>query len=109
MIYDDTASSFGSLLERGNSFSIHDWKVEQLAMEIYKVAYGLEWSSKSNINFFLAKNNMQTRSQSKFLLPQLNTVCFGQKSVRYLGHVIWNSLPLSLRNVDYFFEFTFLI
>ena len=52
---------------------------------------------------------MQTQSQSKFLLPQINTVYFGQNSVRYLGHIIWNSLPLSLRNVDYFFEFTFLI
>ena len=40
IIYDDSTSSFVSLLER-DSFSVHDSNIQQLAMEMYKVAHGL--------------------------------------------------------------------
>ena len=52
---------------------------------------------------------MQTCSQYEFLVPQVNTVYFGQNSIRYLGPIIWNSLPLTCRNVGSFSEFEFLI
>ena len=46
---------------------------------------------------------MQICSQSEFLVPQVNTVYFGQTQL------IWNSLLLTLRNVGSFSEFKFLI
>ena len=106
MIYDDSTSSFMSHLERDNSFSVHDCNIQQPAMEMYKVTHGLV--SKATSVLFLQNNNMQTWSQSEFLVPQVNTVYFGQNSIRYLGPIIWNSLPLTLRNVDSFPEFKFL-
>ena len=41
MIYDDSTSSLVSLLERDNSFSVHDCNIQQLAMEMYKIVHGL--------------------------------------------------------------------
>ena len=53
----------------------------------------------------LARNNRHTRLQSDFSVPQVNAVCFGQNSIRYLGPLIWNSIPTALRNVESFVEF----
>ena len=83
-------------------FSVHDCNISQVAMEIYKVAHGL--ASKATSVLFLRNNNMQIRSQSEFLVAQLNTEYFRQNSVRYLGPIIWNSLPLVLRNIGSFSE-----
>ena len=41
MIYDDSTSSFVSLLERDNLFSVHDCNIQQLAMEMCKISHGL--------------------------------------------------------------------
>ena len=107
MIHDDSTSSFVSLLEKDNSLTVHGCNIQQLAMEIYKVAHGP--ASKTTSVLFLRNSNMQTQSQSELLVPQMNTIWFGQNSIRYLGLIIWNSLPLTLRNVDSFSEFNFLI
>ena len=64
MIYDDKISSFVSLLESDNSFSVHDCKIQQLAMEMHKVAHGLASQATSVLS--LQNNNMQTLSQSVF-------------------------------------------
>ena len=70
-------------------------------MEIYIVAHGL--ASKATSVLFLRNNNVQARSKSEFLVLQINTVYFCQNSIRYLGPIIWNSLPLTLRNVKILF------
>ena len=41
MIYNDSTSSFVSLSERDNSFSVHDCNIQLLVMKMYEVAYGL--------------------------------------------------------------------
>ena len=41
MIYDDSISSFVSLLEKDNWLSVHDCIIQQLAMEMHKVAHRL--------------------------------------------------------------------
>ena len=86
MIHDDNTSSFVSLLDGDNSCSVHDCNIQQLVMEMYKVTHGL--ASKATSVLFLRNNNMQNRSQSEFLVPQVNTVYFGQNSIRYLGPII---------------------
>ena len=60
MIYDDSTSSFVSHLEKDKSFFIHDCDIQQLAMEMNKVAHGL--ASKAKSVFLLRDNNLQTRS-----------------------------------------------
>ena len=52
---------------------------------------------------------INTRSKSDFSTPQVNTVYFGQNSIRYLGPLIWNSIPTALRNVESSVQFKSLI
>ena len=62
------------------------------------------------LSLFLQRgNNRHTRSQLDFSVLQVNTVCFGKNSIKYLGPLIWNSIPTALRNVESFLEFKSLI
>ena len=89
-------------------FSVHDINIEQFALEMYKVAKGLAPTAISSL-FLQCSNNRHTRSQLDFLIPQVNTIYFGQNSIRYLRPLIWNSNQTALRNVESFLEFKSLI
>ena len=108
MIYEDSTSSFDTLLEIDMSFSDHDRNIQQLTLEMYEVAKGLAPTAMSSL-FLQCSNNRHTRSQLGFSIPLVNTLYFGQNSVRYLGSLIWNSIPPALRNVESFVECKFLI
>ena len=75
---------------------------------MYKVTKGLAPTSISSL-FLQCSNNRHTRSQSDFSVPQVNTVYFGQNSIRYFRPLIWKSIPTALRNVESFVEFKFVI
>ena len=47
------------------SFSVHDSYIQQLALEMYKVAKGLAPTAISSL-FLQCNNNRHTRSQSDF-------------------------------------------
>ena len=81
IIYDDSTSYFVFLLERDNSVSVHDCNIQQLAIKMYIVAHGP--TSKATSVLSLRNSNLHTRSQSEFLVPQINIVYFGQSSIRY--------------------------
>ena len=66
---------------------------------MYKVTKGLTPTAISSL-FLQCSNNRHTRSKSDFSVPQVNAVSFGQNSIRYLGSLIWNSIPTALRNVE---------
>ena len=97
-----------TLLEKDMLFSVHDINIQQLALEMYKVAKGLAPTATSSL-FLQCSNNRRTRSQSHFLIPQVNTIYFGQNSIRYLRPWIWNSIQTASRNVESFVEFKSLI
>ena len=65
MIYEDSTSSFDTLLEKVMSFSVHDKNIQQIALEMYKVAKRL---APTNISSLLlqCRNKRHTRSQSDF-------------------------------------------
>ena len=73
MIYEESTSSFDTLLEKDMSFSVHDRKIQQLALEMHKVTKGLAPTAISSL-FLQCSNNRHTRSQSDFSVPQVNTV-----------------------------------
>ena len=41
LTYQDENSSFDDLLERDNSFTIHERNIQSLGIELFKVAYGI--------------------------------------------------------------------
>ena len=105
-VYEDSTSSFDTLLEKDMSFSVHDRNIQQLALEMYKVTKGLAPTAISSL-FLQCSNNRHKRSQSEFSIPQVNTVYFGQNSITFLGPLLWNSIPTASRNVESFVEFKY--
>ena len=55
-----------------------------------------------NLLFSEVANNYNTRSNYHLAIPLVNTVLRGKNSLRYLGPIIWNSIPLDIRGVDSF-------
>ena len=104
MIYQDNITSFEELLEKDRSFTVHQNNIKQLMIEMYKVVHGLASDVMKDI-FTPCMHNFNLRSQSDFLLPQIKTVSFGKNSIRYLGPIIWNSLPLEWRLSNCLLEF----
>ena len=85
-----------------------NWNIQQLTLEMYKVTKGLEPTA-TTIPFLQCSNNRHTRPQLHFPVPQINTVCCSQNSIRYLGPLSWNLIPTALSNVESFVEFKSLI
>ena len=74
------------------SFSVHDRNIQQLILEMCKVTKALH-----QLLYQVYSCNVviiDKRSQSDFSVPQVNTVYFGQNSIRFLGPLLWNSSQL---------------
>ena len=103
LVYDDYESSFESLLEKDGSFCIHHQNLQKLALEIYKVIHNNSTGDFKNL--FNLRNCHNNRSGSELLIPSVNSVMKGQNSLRYLGPLIWNLIPIEIRNLDSFDAF----
>ena len=99
LVYNDHVSSFECLLERDGSFSVHDSNIQSIAIEMFKVFKNLHSGNEHEL-FSRNDNEHFLRSQSDFLIPQVNTVLKGQCSIRYLGPIIWNLIPSDIKKAD---------
>ena len=62
LIYNDFTTSFEQLLDKDNSFTIHQQNIQSLAIEMYKVANGLYTNLFSEI---FTKNEATNHFRSK--------------------------------------------
>ena len=87
MIYEYSTFSFDTLLGKYMSFSVYDRNIQQPSLKMYKVTKGLAPTAISSL-FLQCCNNRHTRSQSDISVPHVNTIYFGQNSIRYLEPLI---------------------
>ena len=71
------------------SFYIHDQNIPRLLIEIYKAFHDVSESKTESTRSF--------RSKPELVIPSVNFVLKGKNSLRYFGSVIWNSLPIQIR------------
>ena len=64
MIYQDCTSLFDNLLEKDISFSVHDRNIQQLALEMYKVAKDLAPPAISTLFLQCSKIDTQDHNQT---------------------------------------------
>ena len=105
IVYDDDISSFEQLLEQDNSFTIHHQNIQTMAIEMYKIKHGLSANCFNNIFVNIDDDMYNLRSGCDFRVPSVNTENCGKNSLRYFGPVIWNMIPLRVRNIETLTEF----
>ena len=115
MAYSDYESSFEDLLDKDCTVTIHKRNLRALATEMYKVSNNLcpmfmndlftelsiPYNTRSTTKVEIDSNDKcKDSKKSNFLIPNINTVSYGNKSVRYLGPKIWELVPDDMKNAQ---------
>ena len=95
IVYKDNKSTFEELLDRDDSFTIHEKNVQTLAIELYKVYYGL---APKIMNFvFPIKDNVRYAGENNFSTRNVKSVYQGTETLAHLGPKIWSIVPNDIK------------
>ena len=103
IVYRESKSSFETLLERDHSFTIHHRNIQKLAVELYKVAYGI--SPKIMRLVFPTRPEIKYPWENIFQTFNVRTVAWGTESLSHLGPKIWKLIPLKLKKLSSLHKF----
>ena len=92
IVYQDSKLSFEDLLAKDESFTIHERNIQTLAIELYKVWYGLS-PKIMELVFPLDAKNVRHPTKNAFLSRNIRTVNQGTETLAYLGPKIWSLIP----------------
>ena len=94
LVYLDYTSTFEELLEKNNSVTIHQRRIQLLAVENFKVVNGLRPE--------IMRSLFDYNNEGKiFFRPNVNSKYNGENSIRYFGPVVWDSmLPDKLKSIQ---------
>ena len=101
-VYNDEISPFDELLGRGKSETIHRRNVKILGAELFKIK---NVHSNDIMTQLICKRNSvgyNLRSQTDFSLPQVKSVNYSLKALRYFGPKIWKILPSDIKTLEHF-------
>ena len=90
LVYKDKSLTLEQLLEKDQSFSIHERNIQKLAIEMYKV--------KNKIAPVPFQEIFTINQRGNFVLPKINTVNRGEETVRYRGPKTWDIVPDDIKN-----------
>ena len=105
IIFNDKTSTFKKLLEKYYSVSIHYRNIQELAIEMHKVANGMSPEIMNEIFKLREKSHFNLRYTSEFIISPIHRVYNGSKSVSYLRPNIWELIPPVIRQIDTFSGF----
>ena len=94
--YDDDVSTFDKLLAMDKSFCIHHQNINRLLIEIYKALHDISENSLKEL-FVKRESTINLWSNPELVISSVNSILSGKISLRYFGFVIWNSLPIDIR------------
>ena len=103
MIYNDQISSFQELLDKDNSFTVHHFNIQSLAIEMFKVINNIAATIIDDL--FTKYRSYSLRSKSKFVVPSVRTVHNSQNSTQYYGPLIWNMIPGYIKDSETLYIF----
>ena len=102
VVYDYFNKSYDELLELNNDLSIHQRNLRYLAIEVFKSIIHLNpqfmWS-------YFEEKPLPYNLSSKLFLPKTKSSRFGINSLRFRGSLLWNNLPVSVKNCQSLNEF----
>ena len=89
--YKDDSSSFDELLSKDESFTVHQRNIQTLAIELYKVLYGM--SPKIMDLIFPLNSRATYPGEGVFKTFNVKTVSWGTETLGHLGPKIWKIVP----------------
>lgn len=96
IVYLDYKSSFEELLEKDKSVTIHQRNIQLLAIVLFKVVN----EQGADIIWDLFTFNKDKKVEKTFCRPNVNTVSYGEQSIRYFGPIVWDGmLPPELKSI----------
>lgn len=93
VVYNNKTSTYEQLLELANLPSLHNRRLQDIAILMYKVKNNLSPSNISDI--FNTTDKGYALRNADFHLPRWNTVKYGKHSIRYFGPHLWSKLSYS--------------
>jgi hypothetical protein len=95
--FNDYTSQYGELLKRAKKNSLHDFRLKQMAVLVYKCLNKI--GPRYLHSMFQIKNNVyDMRDSLSVVQPKVRTVTHGINSLFYHSTKIWNSLPMSIKS-----------
>ena len=85
---------------------IHHYNIQSLAIELYKFLN--DYTSEHLQDIFQHnknKVNCNLRRNVEFSRPSVRTVSFGEKSLNHFGSVVWEIIPLEIKQANSVNEF----
>ena len=90
-MYKDQNVTFEQLLEKDNSFKIHDRNLQRVALLMFKV--------KNKLCPFPIQEMFKFEN-GKWIIPKIRTERMGKEALRYFGPIVWNLLPNEIKSSE---------
>ena len=97
IVYNDEQSSFDQLLQKDESFTIHERNIQTLGIELYKVAWGLSPEIMKLV--FPLNNRKNFVWEDIFQTYNVRTTSWGLETLYHIGPKIWTSIPKDMKKL----------
>ena len=97
-MYCDKHSSYGQLLSMAWLSALHNRRLQDLAILMYKVKNNMCPTYISTLFEQLAIKYKLCNHD--FTIPRFNAVSFGKPSIRYMGPKVWSSVPSNVKKTS---------
>ena len=100
-LYDDYNSPWEEILKKPGKVCMSVTRLRYLCMEIYKIINNINPTFMKQI-FQLRETKRTVRNQYKLnlIVTKVHQVSYGEKSLRYYGSKIWNSIPFHVKTCE---------
>ena len=96
VVYRDYNSSFDELLEKDNSYKIHDRNLEKQVTGIFKVKMNLGPEIMKEV-FEIVEGPHALRNKRKLKSKKIHSVRYGIEPASFVCTRVWSSLPSNLK------------
>ena len=96
--YSDYKSSFNTILEKDDSFSIQHGNMQSMKYEIYKILHGLSLAIMGDIINLNKSPTYNLRTRQELYSRNPKTVTYGTETISFLAPKIWAIVPQNIKN-----------